>query len=268
MWRTLTLLLLLTSPALAQTDRLAEVKRDLGEKAAVTSVEGFLIAAPFPGDRTGASAVARQAILAFYNGRFQARPKEPVLVYLFPSSRPYQAFCQARWKEPCVSIYGFFLSAENLIVLDVGPGVGTLTHEIVHPIVRADFPDAPTWLDEGLASLYEGFALGKNRQIHGTRNWRLPRLKQALHKERQAISLPALFALSDQEFRNQDESLHYATARYFCLFLEQKGWLWSFYQGYRDHYSEDPTGTSALVAATGKTQQELDPEWIRWVRSL
>ena len=35
------------------------------------------------------------------------------------------------------------------------PWADTITHELVHPIVESDFPRAPTWIDEGLASLFE-----------------------------------------------------------------------------------------------------------------
>jgi len=251
-------------------DRQAEVHRDLGERTVITEVEGFMIAAPWPGDTTGASAIARRALQAFFNGRFRTRPAEPVLVYLFSSQKPYQAYCRKRWNEPCISSYGFYLGDEGRIVLDVGPGVGTLTHELVHPILRADFPDAPTWLDEGIASLYEGFALGPGDQIRGTRNWRLPRLKQALHRksETDEVTVSALFALSDSEFRNEKEDLNYALARAFCWWMEQKGWLWPFYHAYRDGFADDPKGERAVESVTGKTPLELDQPFRSWLRAL
>ena len=36
-----------------------------------------------------------------------------------------------------------------------GLGLGTLTHELVHPLIEADFPSAPTWLNEGIATWYQ-----------------------------------------------------------------------------------------------------------------
>ena len=251
-------------------DRSAEIAADLGRRATVTAVEGFLIAAPAPGDTVGASAVAKRAILAFFNNRFKTRPTEPVLVYLFASNAPYQAYCKKRWNEPCISIYGFYLGAERRIVLNVGPGLGTLTHELVHPIVRSDFPKAPTWLDEGLASLYEGFYLGKGNDIYGTKNWRLPLLKHALNSptRRADVGLTQLFSLSDEQFRNFEEDLHYTMARHFCLWMQTRGYLWDFYQHWRDNAAEDPTGENAFKEVTGKTLVELNDEWLHYVRVL
>lgn len=267
------LLLLLVStlaaPANAE-DRRAEIERDLGKHATVTEVEGFLIAAPPPGDLTGSATIAKRAILAFLNDRFKTPPSEPVVVYLFGSNQPYQAYCKKRWNEPCISIYGFYIGAERRIVLNVGPGVGTLTHELVHPILRADFPTAPTWIDEGLASLYEGFYLGKKNDIYGTKNWRLPRLKQGMTSphDKDEVGLVQLFRLSDDEFRNDKEDLHYTMARYFCLWMQTRGWLWDFYQRWRDQVGEDPTGEKAFLAVTGKTLAELNADWLRYVRLL
>jgi len=39
--------------------------------------------------------------------------------------------------------------------MNAGLGLGTLTHELIHPIVETDFPRAPTWINEGIASLFE-----------------------------------------------------------------------------------------------------------------
>jgi hypothetical protein len=259
----------LTSIAHAE-DRRPEIERDLGKQTTVTEVEGFLIAAPPPGDVTGASTIARRAIQAYLNNRFKTRPPEPVLVYLFSSNQPYQAYCKKRWHEPCISIYGFYVGSERRIVLNVGPGVGTLTHELVHPILRADFPEAPTWIDEGLASLYEGFYLGLKNDIYGTKNWRLPRLKQALTSQvdKSDVGLEQLFGLSDETFRDSKEDLHYTMARYFCLWMQTRGWLWDFYQRWRDHVATDPTGKEAFVAVTGRTLAELNADWLQYVRLL
>ena len=39
--------------------------------------------------------------------------------------------------------------------MNIGPGPGTLSHELVHPYMEANFPNVPAWFNEGLASLYE-----------------------------------------------------------------------------------------------------------------
>jgi hypothetical protein len=278
LWGLATLLLVQAAPAQGQelapdvAARRAEAKRELGERAQVEAVEGVFVLITPHGQRalSNARAVAKQAIDAYFNGRFAKRPQQAVSVYLFAEERTYEAYCQKRWGKPCISPFGFYRPDERRIVMNIGPGIGTLTHELVHPIVETDFPDAPQWLNEGLASLYEGFSIPGPGEIRGVKNWRHARLVKALRSkgERDKAGLPALFALSDQAFRGPDEALNYATARYLCQWLEQQGKLWTFYQDYRDHYAADPSGAAAFTRATGKTLGEANADWSRWVQRL
>src|SRR5205814_1971965 len=125
---------------------------------------------------------------------------------------------------------------ERAMVMNAGLGLGTLTHELVHPLVEADFPDAPTWLNEGIASLYEAPLLPRRGEVHGAKNWRHPRLLRALGdpRERARAAIDALFGMSDETFRDGDEDLHYAMARYACQWLDEKKALWDFYHRWRD----------------------------------
>jgi hypothetical protein len=213
--------------------------------------------------------LVRRALAALYNGRFTTRP-EPVAVYLFASRAPYEAFCRSHLHEGCMSPYGFYRPDVRVIVMNAGPGIGTLTHEMVHPLVEADFPRAPTWIDEGIASLFEAPVLAKPGEIHGAKNWRLPRLRAALAspKERDAARLDALFGMSDGQFRDADEPLHYAMARYVCQWLDEQGKLWAFYRAWRDGAQDDPTGENAFARTVGRTPGAANEAWWSWVRRL
>lgn len=210
---------------------------------------------------------AKRALAAWYNGRFRTRPVRVVSVYVFPSAAPYQAHCQATTSRPCPSVYGFYTPDERTIALDAGPGLGTLTHELVHPLVEADFPDAPTWINEGIASLFEAPVMPREGEIHGARNWRLPALKAALASkdERAHARLPLLFGMSDETFRDERESLHYAMARYLCQWLDERDLLWDFFHRFRDGFAQDRTGRAAFRAATGTTPEEAQPLWEKWL---
>lgn len=207
---------------------------------------------------------------AWYNGRFSAKPKQPVSVALFVQASNYNGFCRDRWGRDCSTPYGFYIAEERLIVMNVRTGLGTLTHELVHPIIEADFPEAPTWIDEGIASLYEQFGLPKPGEIRGYKNWRHPRLAKAMRskKERGYARLDALFGMSDATFRGAREDLHYSMARYACQWLDERGQLWPFYHAWRDGYASDPSGERAFRKVTGKSPRELHDEWRRWVLSL
>ncbi|MBI3206499.1 MAG: hypothetical protein HYZ29_33490 [Myxococcales bacterium] len=247
-------------------------KDELGAKTDTERVEGvFLVAAP--GGRaalSGAIDVTRRALAAYFNGRFEHRPERVISVYLFPNAAPYDAYCKKLWRTKCDSPYGFYLASERKIIMNVGPGIGTLTHELVHPLVEADFPDAPDWINEGIASLFEQFHLPRPGEIRGSKNWRHPRLAAALAspKEREHATLPALFAMNDDEFRGAREDLNYATARYLCQWLDERGLLWRFYQRWRDTRATDPSGEKAFREVTGETPLEAHGKWARWVRAL
>jgi len=255
--------------------RSAEAKQELGKRTAVQTVQDvFVLITPPRGQSggDGTSAFAAQVLDAYFNGRFSKRPTEAISVYLFPEEKSYEAYCKRRWSEPCGTPYGFYRHAERRIVMNAGPGIGTLTHELVHPIMQTDFPGAPEWLNEGVASLFEALVMPTKGQIHGVKNWRHPRLLRALRseKERDKASLTALFALSDSEFRNEDEDLHYATARYLCLWLDQQNKLWPFYQRFRDHREGDAgaTGAQAFREVMGQTPAEANAAWAQWVKRL
>jgi len=252
--------------------RSAEAKRELGPRATVSTVEDVfvLIAPPGQSAEAGTVELTKKVLGAYFNGRFSTKPSQAISVYLFPDAKAYEAYCQKRWTTACGSPFGFYRPDERRIVMNAGPGIGTLTHELVHPIVETDFPAAPTWLNEGIASLFEALNMPAPGQVHGVKNWRHPRLLRALGSanERARASLPALFAMSDDTFRGDGEDLHYAAARYLCQWLDQKDLLWAFYQRYRQHHAEDPTGAQSFLAVVGKTPQAANDEWVRWVKRL
>lgn len=252
--------------------RTEEAKRELGKRAAVETVEDvFILVTPAGAGSLGETkSITKRVLEAYFNGRFAKKPAKAVSVYLFPDAKPYEAYCQKRYGAECGTPYGFYRPDERRIVMNAGPGIGTLTHELVHPIVESDFPQAPEWVNEGIASLFEALSMPAAGQIHGVKNWRHPRLLRALGsaKERTEASLPTLFGMSDATFRNDDEDLHYASARYLCQWLDQQGKLWPFYQRYRDNYAIDPTGAASFQAITGKTPAEANDAWMRWVKRL
>ena len=46
----------------------------------------------------------------------------------------------------------------------------SLLHELAHPYLSRDWGGAPTWVDEGLASQFEGGAWGADGELHGRRD--------------------------------------------------------------------------------------------------
>lgn len=251
-------------------DRRAKLKAEVGKGTTFEVVESvFLIASP-NGNVGQAVVVSKAAIEAYFNGRFAKRPEKAITVLLFDKAAPYDKWCTTTWGKPCGTPFGFYAADVRTVVMNVGPGIGTLTHELVHPIVESDFPGAPDWINEGIASLFEAFSLPKKGEIHGNKNFRHPGLLSALRskKGREWANLPNLFAMSDKTFRGAREGLNYSIARYFCMWMDGQKKLWPFYQRWRDTAATDPTGEKAFVAAMGKTPAELDAAWSAWVQAL
>jgi hypothetical protein len=74
--------------------------------------------------------------------------------------------------------------------------------------------------------------------------------------------------MTDDAFRDGDEPLHYAMARYACQWLDDQGKLWPFYRAWREGHEEDPSGARAFAAVMGKTPEEASEAWLGWVRRL
>lgn len=252
----------------------AEARKDLGDKVSFDLVREHYLVVAAPGwgasGAKGSAQFIERTLKALFNERFSKGPARPLPVYLFGDAAAYNGYCRRRYGNDCISIYGFFSPSDYRLVMNVGLGIGTLSHELVHPIVDADFPDAPTWINEGIASLFEAPILPREGEIHGAKNWRYPRLSAALHtpKERDQVTLPALFSLSDDQFRDDNEDLHYAMGRYFCQWMDGQGKLWLFYRAWRDDFARDPRGEKAFFKVMGKTTEAASGDWLRWVRGL
>ena len=218
----------------------------------------------------------RDATLALLHDRMDRRATSAVTVYVFCDEAAYEGYCQLRLGGSCPSPLGFYERSTREVFAEIGPGIGTLTHEIVHPMFEADFPGAPEWLEEGVASLFEAPVLSAPGEIHGQDNWRLPLLATALRSpaKRHEASLAATVAMGDAEFREGDVDAHYAAARYVCMWLDERGWLWPMVREMRDAIGREggAGGTGAAGAAesafrevTKMTTGDAERAWRGWV---
>jgi hypothetical protein len=227
--------------------------------------------------------LARQAVAAFYEGRFDKHPDRAVTVYVFSGQDAFQRFCRRRVQGPCPTTFGEYDRVTRTILMHATPGAETLTHEMVHPLVQVDFPRAPAWLDEGIAALYENPVFRAPGAITGIRNWRYDGLARALDAPdiRDRPTLDALFGMDSASFLTLDPEhpragptdlarldLHYATARYLAQWLDEQGKLWPFYRAWRGAIARDRTGETTFAAVVGGTPAERTPAWAAWVRAL
>jgi hypothetical protein len=213
--------------------------------------------------RDGTILAAARALRATY---FNKEPAEPVLILLFESPGPYARLAKKWFGDAEVPHYGFYRRKENVMLMNVSTGTGTLVHELVHALIAPDFPDVPDWFNEGLASLYEQCSLGGDR-ITGHENWRLPGLQRAI---RDGSLRPLRELIEDEDFYDRAKvGINYAQARYLLMYLQEKGQLPGYYKNFRDNSERDPRGLKALGSVVApKSIEQFEQEWRKWVMGL
>ena len=196
---------------------------------------------------------------------FFARDPQPIIdIWLFKDKASYEKHTREIFGDRPTTPFGYFSPTHNALVMNIATGGGTLVHEIVHPFVRANFPDCPAWFNEGLGSLYEQCG-DQDGHIHGHTNWRLPALQDAIRAGR-LISFLKLMAMNTSEFYggtgNPSYSQHYAQCRYLCYYLQEQGRLVRFYRDFSAHAKDDPTGVKTLKQVLGT--EDLDAFQKKW----
>lgn len=198
---------------------------------------------------------------------FDHRPTKILDIYLFHDAASYERGVAKLATDPPSTPYGFYSRAAGGLFMNIATGGGTLVHELVHPYVEADFPDAPPWLNEGLGSLFEQSA-EQGGHIVGLTNWRLAGLQRAIAKG-SVPKIRALTHLGDHEFYADDTGVDYAASRYLLYFVQEKGKLREFYRAFRAARAKDPSGFATLVATLGEPDlDELQRRWEAFVTKL
>jgi hypothetical protein len=260
------------APTPAQEAQLAEalagMRKQLGD--------GFVVEGRFPfavaGDLTPPRfqrffrGTIGDAYEAFYRQFFKVRPDRVLRVYLFADDPSYREWPKRIWDDEPSSPYGYYKPSEWALVMNIGTGGGTLVHEMVHALMAFDFPDVPTWFSEGMGSLFEQCSI-ESGIILGHENWRLPILKKGI-REKRTLPLRRLLATTRGQFLDDESSLHYAQARYFCMHLQEEGLLQEFYKAFRDGFAADPTGVATAQNVLGKKLEEVEPEMLKWIGTL
>jgi hypothetical protein len=245
-----------------------EIRRELGEETLVEQVEDYFFVASndtAEAFRRYKGTIAR-VFRYLYKDYFTKKPEKPIRVYLFRDKQSYEDYHKAAYDKPPSTPFGFYMSRERKMVMNISTGTGTLAHELVHPLLAEDFPDVPSWFNEGFAALYEQSGERDGKMV-GFVNWRLPGLHKALRAGK-GVPLAELLKTSTDQFYGDDRGVNYATARYLCLYLQEHGQLLAFYKAFKDGARDEKTGTAALEKVTGKKLDELDRVWREWVLAL
>lgn len=251
-----------------------ELKTRQGELEKKLKGQGFtvVIEAPFVvvGDE-GAATVKQRAtgflrwsVKLLEQDFFSKRPDKVIEVWLFRNEKTYRAGAKKYFGDEPETPYGYYSPSAEALIMNIGPGAGTLSHELVHPYMEANFPNVPSWFNEGLASLYER-PTERGGHIWGLTNWRLPNLKKQLR----ARTLPSIATLlqTTRDGFYEAEYDSYAYARYLMQYLQEKGKLRDFYRRFLAD-KKDPTGQAAMEEVLGEKLEAFEPKWRKWALAL
>jgi hypothetical protein len=211
-----------------------------------------------------ATGILRWSIHLLEAEYFQQRPNKLIEIWLFRNKDTYMKGAKKFFGDEPDTPYGYYSPEHDAMVMNIGPGAGTLVHEVVHPFVEANFPAAPAWFNEGLASLYER-PTEKKGHIWGLPNWRLPNLQREI-AARTLPSMTRLLGTTSEQFYNAEFDA-YAYARYLLLYLQDQGKLTEFYRTFVAD-KDDPTGQKALEAVLGEPLDSFEPRWRKWAVAL
>ncbi len=246
---------------------LESMKAELGPAFHYRVTRCFAVASDAP--ERALDACCRNTLEACYDAYmkqfFKAKPTAPFRVYLFKDAASYTGNATRIFGEMPDTPYGYYTHEHRALVMNIATGGGTLVHEMFHALVVADFPGIPTWANEGFASLFEQCGIGPEG-LTGYVNWRLPILQKAI-KEGALPPLRQIMTMTSAEFYN-DRQGKYAAARYFMLYLQEKGLLVKLYQTFRDRFAEDKTGVKFVEEVLGQKLEAFEPGWRKWAMAL
>jgi hypothetical protein len=218
-----------------------------------------------------ATNVVKWAVDKLKQDYFKDDPQEIIDIWLFRDQTSYLKYSKQLFNDTPTTPFGYYSAQDKSLIMNAATGGGTLVHEIVHPFMRANFPECPPWFNEGFASLYEQ-SVERNGHIWGLTNWRLRGLQQAI-KNGEIISFQKLTALNNAEFYYENGNSmyndNYAQARYLCYYLQEKGLLIKFYCEFTAHAKTDPTGYITLKRVLGENDMErFMKKWETFVLNL
>ena len=148
--------------------------------------------------RDHAENTIRWAVHRLKKDFFSRDPAEIIDIWLFKDKVSYDRYTRELFHDTPTTPFGYYSAQHHALIMNIETGGGTLVHEIVHPYMRANFPDCPAWFNEGMGSLFEQ-SEDRDGHIRGLTNWRLPALQGAIQKNK-IPSFEKLLSTTTDEF--------------------------------------------------------------------
>jgi hypothetical protein len=151
----------------------------------------------------------------------------------------------------------------RIVTSDIGM---VLRHEFTHAMhfghmERLGQPHA-MWVQEGIASLYERYALSDDGSIEFLPTAR-HNVARTVAARRGGTPIASMVAMTPKQFMAASGDL-YPVARSFMEYLADTGKLRRWYRAYVDGFNEDRTGVRAIEVACGAPLAEVEQAWRTW----
>lgn len=143
---------------------------------------------------------------------------------------------------------------------DYAFGLAVYAHELSHALMRMEYPGAPIWLNEGLATMFENCRI-EGGQLQYRFGYSLRRLQSG-----QIIPLSRLFAATKQDFNGPEHAVFYDMAGLFCYFLYSRNQLIPLYIDMRGGQAKGVNGEGTVARVTGRAIVDLEKVWHEWLR--
>jgi hypothetical protein len=259
-----------TNTNLVFSNHLAALKEKAPAGFSIVVVHPFIVLGDEPVDivQKRAEKTVKWAVDKLKQEYFTRNPDELIDIWLFKDDASYRTNALRLFGDNPSTPFGYYSARNHALVMNIATGGGTLVHEIVHPFMRANFPQCPAWFNEGLASLYEQSS-ERDGHIRGLINWRYTGLERDI-KAGKLITFRQLTAMSEADFyggpNNPNYSIHYAQARYLCFYLQEKSLLMKYYREFSANAKTDPTGFETLQRVLG--ERDMDKFQKRWEKFI
>lgn len=157
-------------------------------------------------------------------------------------------------------------SRRMLVTRDIG---ASLRHEFAHVLHWGHMDRIgqrhPMWIQEGLASLYEEYALDNARERIKFQPNERHNIALKLVADGEVPSWRTLFSIEAVRFMRGAER-NYAVVRSIFEFIASGGKLEAWYRNLVDTWHEDKDGILALERTYGRSLESIERSWQQWLR--
>jgi len=193
---------------------------------------------------------------------FKADFDYPIRVLVVEDSAALQKILREQFDMAVAPHFGIFLYRYNLFITYEDAGLGTFTHEIMHPLVERNLKDRPVWAIEGIPTFFEKF-YGYWQDDKLVLNWgyQNPWRIEMLGTNLTQIDLTAVLATKQTpgDFRESDRRL-------ISMFLWQQGKFKRFIELIRTEHKNGYN--SYFEAAMDLPLDKIVPLWQSYLSNV